>query len=347
MLETQKVSLKRLLSGSANGGFFSSRTIAPEEKSFSLTDDEKLAMLDDLERSGLGWFWASDPAGNLTYLSAAIAERIEVPMDELLGQPLANVFNVLNGDGRTRSLSLKLGARKAFNGMEVSPERRLGSVVIRLSGRPVLSAKGEFEGFRGTGTDITEQYQREEETSRLAKFDSLTGLSNRHRMAHIIESTLTAFRAAKRNCAIMMLDLDRFKQVNDTLGHAAGDEMLRQVAARLQRAVDRDCEIGRLGGDEFQIMLPDLDDRGVLGEIAGKIIAMLTQPYSLEEGRCVIGASVGIAISPHDGVSAEDIMRSADMALYAAKNGGGGEFSVFSGDLAKEGIVRERGGGWL
>ncbi|KUO51397.1 MAG: diguanylate cyclase [Sphingomonadales bacterium BRH_c42] len=299
-------------------------------------------MLEDLERSGLGWFWASDSAGNLTYLSSAIAERIDAPMDDLLGHPLVDVFSVVGGDGRTRSLSLKLGARKAFNGMEVSLERNPGAIVIRLSGRPVFSAVGKFEGFRGTGTDITEQHQREQETARLAKFDSLTGLSNRHRMAHTIDATLTAFRAAKRNCAIMMLDLDRFKQVNDTLGHAAGDELLRQVAARLKRAVERDCEIGRLGGDEFQIMLPDIDDRGVLGEIAGRVIAMLTQPYSLDEGRCVIGASVGIAIAPHDGVSAEDVMRSADMALYAAKNGGRGQFRFYSGDLANEAIFRKR-----
>src|SRR3546814_17357563 len=87
--------------------------------------------------------------------------------------------------------------------MEVTLDRNPGALVIRLSGRPVFSAVGKFEGFRGTGTDITEQHQREQETARLAKFDSLTGLSNRHRMAPTIETTLTAFRAAQRNCAIM------------------------------------------------------------------------------------------------------------------------------------------------
>src|SRR3546814_1154400 len=122
MLETHTVSLKRLLSGSANGGLFSARVDAPEPIRFTLSDDEKLAMLDDLERSGLGWFWASDSAGYLTYLSTAIAERIEVPMDDLLGQPLVGVFSVVGGDGRTRSPSLKLGARKAFSGMERSEE---------------------------------------------------------------------------------------------------------------------------------------------------------------------------------------------------------------------------------
>ena len=306
-----------------------------------LSDAEKLAMLEDMEQSGLGWFWASDADGNLTYLSGAIGERLELPLSDLIGQPLASVFVSADREGRTKSLSLMLGAHKAFQGFSVRAEKRPDGAVLRLAGQPVFNGR-KFAGFRGTGADITEEYFREEETARLAKYDSLTGLSNRHRMKHLIESTLTAFQAAKRNCAIMMLDLDRFKQVNDTLGHAAGDELLRQVAERLKRALDVECEIGRLGGDEFQVMLPDQDDRGVLGELAMKVITMLKQPYSLDEGRCVIGASVGIAIAPHDGVGGDEIVRSADLALYAAKNSGRGQYRFYSGDLENEAIFRRR-----
>ncbi len=326
-------------------GLLSSKSEPAPEKSgaaSTLSDGEKLAMLNELEQSGMGWFWASDAKGNLTYLSAALAERIEFDLDDLLGKPLASTFVPLEGEGRTKSLALMLGAHKAFSGFAVRASGNANSAVLRLSGQPTFSAGDKFAGFRGTGWDITEEYHREEETARLAKFDSLTGLSNRHRMTHLIQSTLTAFQAAKRNCAIMMLDLDRFKHVNDTLGHAAGDELLKQVAERLGRAIDRECEIGRLGGDEFQIMLPDIDDRGVLGELAMKIIAMLKQPYSLDEGRCVIGASVGIAIAPHDGVTCDEIVRSADLALYAAKNGGRGQFRFFSGELENEALFRRR-----
>jgi diguanylate cyclase (GGDEF)-like protein len=312
------------------------------EAASALSDGERLAMLDELEKSGLGWFWASDAAGKLTYISAAIAERMDVPLAELLGQPLATIFTAAEREGRAKSLSLMLGAHKAFSGMAVRAARKPDGPVLRLAGQPLFGMGGRFEGFRGTGADISDEFFREEETARLARFDSLTGLSNRHRMAHQIETTLTAFRAAKRNCAVMMLDLDRFKHVNDTLGHAAGDELLKQVAARLARAIDRECEIGRLGGDEFQVMLPDIDDRGVLGELAAKIIAMLRQPYSLEEGRCVIGASVGIAIAPHDGVTCDEIVRAADLALYAAKNGGRGQYRFFSGELENETIFRRR-----
>ncbi len=330
--------LKGLLSSRNGSGLLQGRR---GNAASALSDGEKLAMLDQLEQSGLGWFWASDAEGNLTYLSAAIAERLDLPLSDLLGHPLASAFSPLEGEGRTKSLSLMMGAHKAFSGFAVRATKRPEGAVLKLSGQPAFNGK-KFAGFRGTGADITDEYFREAETARLAKFDSLTGLANRHRMAQVIDGTLTAFKQAKRNCAILMLDLDRFKQVNDTLGHAAGDELLKQVSDRLQRSIDRECEIGRLGGDEFQVMIPDLDDRGELGEIAMKIIDMLKQPYSLEDGRCVIGASVGIAIAPHDGVTREEVVRSADLALYAAKNGGRGQYRFFSGELENEAIFRRR-----
>ncbi len=333
------MSLKGLLSSRGGSAFRGARSAGVASV---LSDSERLAMLDELEQSGLGWFWASDAQGNLTYLSAAIAARLDVPLGDLIGQPLTTIFAAAERDGRGKSLSLMLGTHKSFTGMAVRAARRPDGAVLRLAGQPISSATGAFLGFRGTGADITEEFTREEETARLARYDSLTGLSNRHRMAHQIETTLTAFRTARRNCAVMMIDLDRFKHVNDTLGHAAGDELLKQVAARLTRAIDRECEIGRLGGDEFQVMLPDVDDRGVLGELAMKVISMLCQPYSLEEGRCVIGASVGIAIAPHDGLTRDEIVRAADLALYAAKNGGRGQYRFFSGELENETIFRRR-----
>jgi len=332
------MSLKGLLS-SRNGA---SRGASRFGATSALSDGERLAMLDELEQSGLGWFWASDAGGNLTYLSGAIAARLDLPLEDLLGQPLSTIFVAADREGRGKSLSLMLGTHKSFAGMAVRAARRPEGAVLRLSGQPIMTSDGRFSGFRGTGVDITHDYTREEETARLARFDSLTGLSNRHRMAHQLDATLIAFKAARRNCAVMMIDLDRFKHVNDTLGHAAGDELLKQVAARLRRAIDRECEIGRLGGDEFQVILPDIDDRGVLGELASKIISMLRQPYSLEDGRCVIGCSVGIAIVPHDGVSRVEIERAADLALYAAKNGGRGQYRFFSGELENETIFRRR-----
>jgi len=134
----------------------------------------------------------------------------------------------------------------------------------------------------------------------------------------------------------MMLDLDRFKYVNDTMGHPAGDELLRQVAQRLQSIIGDRGEIGRLGGDEFQAILPDIDDRGKLGEMAEKVIQIVSQPYPIEGKRAIIGTSVGIAIAPYDGLDREELARSADLALYAAKNGGRGQFRFYSSELKDE-----------
>ena len=120
------------------------------------------------------------------------------------------------------------------------------------------------------------------------------------------------------------------------MGHQAGDELLRQVGERLTNLIASRGEIGRLGGDEFQIILPDMDDRGALGELAEKVIQIVSQPYPIDDKRAIVGTSVGIAIAPYDGLDLEPLVHGADLALYAAKNGGRGQFRFYSADLKDE-----------
>ena len=312
------------------------------QPSIEFLGSDKLAIVEQLENSGVACFWATDSRGILSYLSPVLCERLGDKASQAFQIPLQHIFQPVPGDGDARSLGLKLGTRKSFVGMTVETGDEEADLVLRLTGRPLYDNSGEFVGFRGTATDITEEFRSEEEASRLAKFDTLTGLANRHRMEQRIDSTLQTFRSAKRAAALMMLDLDRFKQVNDTLGHAAGDKLLQQVAERLNTVIAGRGEIGRLGGDEFQILIPDMDDRGELGEIAKKIIQMLSQPYSVEEGRCSIGCSVGVAIAPYDGVERDELSRAADLALYASKNGGRGQFRFYAADLEHEANLRKR-----
>jgi diguanylate cyclase (GGDEF)-like protein len=313
------------------------QVIAPQDST------RRLELLDDFERAGFGWLWATDGEGRLIYISSSAAEKLDHPLTELLAQPFVTLFETDpdNPDERSdRPLKLRLSARNKLNDLTVRfiPALAKGGRPAwwSISGHPKLDGAGNFVGYRGSAKDITVEYERKLEDSRLAEYDSLTGLANRHRMTRRLESTLAAYKQAKRSCTLMMLDLDRFKQVNDTMGHPAGDELLRQVAERLRNIIGERGEIGRLGGDEFQVILPDLDDRGKLGELAGKIIQIVSQPYPIEDSRAVIGTSVGIAIAPYDGIEREEIVRAADLALYSAKNGGRGAFRFYSADLKDE-----------
>lgn len=295
---------------------------------------DALLLLQSFEESGRGWFWSTDADGRLTYITASISEQLGMEPSAILGKHLVEIFRKNEDvEDRQRSLPFLMMRQSSFENLPLQAGGIEDEIWWSVSGSPFFDNKGNFAGFRGNGTDITSQRIAARDNDRLATYDSLTGLLNRYQMARRLEKTVAAFQVQKRACAVMLIDLDRFKQVNDTLGHPAGDALLKQVADRLVRAVGDREKIGRLGGDEFQIIMPDEDDRGALGDLADRIIRSLSQPYSIDGSRCIIGASVGIAVSPFDGQSSEDLIRSADLALYSAKGSGRGRFRFYSSDL--------------
>jgi diguanylate cyclase (GGDEF)-like protein/PAS domain S-box-containing protein len=298
------------------------------------TSKDALLLLQNFEESGRGWFWSTDAEGRITYLSQSVCQRLGKSCDELAGKDFVELFlKPDSSEDRQRTLPWVLMRQSKFDDLALQASETEEEIWWAVSGRPYYNANGEFAGYRGSGTDITEQRRASKDNDRLATYDALTGLLNRHRMAKLLESTLSAFQLQKRACAIMLIDLDRFKQVNDTLGHPAGDALLKQVADRLIKVVGDKEKVSRLGGDEFQIILQDEEDRGNLGDMADKIIRSLSHPYSIDGSRCIIGASVGIAVSPFDGQSSEELVRNADLALYAAKGSGRGRFRFYSSDL--------------
>ncbi|HCB79478.1 MAG TPA: GGDEF domain-containing protein [Erythrobacter sp.] len=296
----------------------------------------RVELLDSFEAAGLGWFWATDAQGRLIYLSQNAALKLGWNDGEAIGKPLGDLFMTEQDDDPNRTerpLAFLLSARNSISQLNVRLAVAGQEVWWEIAGKPQFDEAQRFTGYRGSAKDITRSRESQRDAERLAQYDSLTGLSNRHRMTKRLSTTLAAYRNSKRSCALLMLDLDRFKQVNDTLGHPAGDELLKQVAARLGRIVGDKGEIGRLGGDEFQIMLPDIDDRGALGELGQRLIQMISQPYSINGARAIIGTSVGIAIAPYDGLDTEELVKATDLALYAAKGGGRGQYRFYSSDL--------------
>jgi diguanylate cyclase (GGDEF)-like protein len=199
-----------------------------------------------------------------------------------------------------------------------------------LTGRPVYDSYRNFCGFRGHGTDLTEKRRSEQQVSRLALHDSLTGLANRVQMSQALAQILAAPSGRERECAALMLDLDRFKHVNDTLGHPAGDALLRQVAQRLERAIGTAGRCGRLGGDEFQVIVPGHQRREMLGHLAKEIITQLSQPYTIEGQSVVIGASVGIALAPEHGAASDELIRMSTWRSMPPRMPGAGSVASIS-----------------
>jgi diguanylate cyclase (GGDEF)-like protein/PAS domain S-box-containing protein len=295
---------------------------------------EALLLMQTFERSSQGWFWSADADSRLIYISDSVAQLLGTTPEALIGQRFSDVFAVAEEDssGR-RNLPFILAKRSPIGNLTLRPASGPVERFWVVSGNPHFDRSGEFLGYRGSAIDVTDQRRTSERASRLAAYDALTELPNRRRMEEYLEDQLDGAEHHRRACVVMLVDLDRFKQVNDTLGHPAGDALLRQVADRLVQIVGDKERVFRLGGDEFQVVLPNCPDRAVVERLASDIIFSLSQPYSIDGSRCVIGASIGVAVSPDDGTSPLALIRNADLALYASKFDGRGRYKFFSTDL--------------
>ncbi|MGY4397733.1 diguanylate cyclase (GGDEF)-like protein [Sphingomonas sp. UYAg733] len=299
------------------------------------TNDGKLALrlIREFEDHGSGWFWQTDRHGRVIYLSPQVATEVGTTTPAV-GSQLIHVFKVdsLSPESE-RTLGFHLSSRTSFSGYSVRAAAGETERWWSISGRPILDELNRFQGFIGNGSDLTEKRKSEAEITRLALFDSLTGLANRQRMRLALDQTLASHGGGYRSPALLLLDLDRFKSVNDTLGHQTGDALLKQVSQRLQRSVGDAGLVGRIGGDEFEVVLPREANRDRLAELARAIIAAVSQPYFIEGSSITIGCSIGIAIAPDDGEDSETLVRNADLALYAAKADGRGVHRFYREEL--------------
>lgn len=290
-------------------------------------------ILHDYEATGQGWFWETDRRGGLTYISAPIAQMLGQRPESLLGKPLAVLFEEdASSEDTEGTLASHLEAQTDFREISLRAALSGGKRWWSVSGRPLFDKDGAFTGFRGSGTDLTESRRYQEQAARLAQYDALTGLLNRRQMGIKLESALGGESGA-RGCSVMLLDLDRFKHVNDTMGHPAGDELLRQVSARLQDAVGSLGQVGRRGGDEFEVLLCGNANTQTLSALASTIIESVSRPYPIDRRQVSIGVSIGIACSPEHGSDADLLVRNADLALYSAKDAGRGCFRFFAESL--------------
>ena len=302
-----------------------------------------LNFVDEFENSGRGWFWETDPIGTLSYVSRQLADDFQCEPEALLGRRFTDLLSVDQASEaleERKTLGFHLSARFPFSDVVVRPASEQ-DVHWSLSGNPIFDERGRFLGFRGIGTDLTEQRKSEREISRLARFDSLTSLPNRAMMRQTLDEALRNAAHRQKGCALFMIDLDRFKNVNDTLGHPVGDALLRQVAERLTSVMGNHGQVGRLGGDEFQAVLPGAVDIGLLESLARTLIEQVSRVYMIEGYKVTIGASVGIAIGDPGRASADALVRNADLALYAAKGAGRGKHCFYQPSMHSEAAERQ------
>ena len=302
------------------------------EKSAEIrTEAESIRLLlKEYEHRGIGWLWQVDAENRVVYISSRMTALLGRSTSQLIGHSLPAAL------GGNSVLGRALLERQPFQNLEMELRTNRGTRWISLAGDPIIDMNGEFQGFRGVGSDITEVRKQQERLTNLANMDVLCGLPNRGRVRQLLGEALSNAQATNVPCAIMFLDLDGFKPVNDTFGHPKGDAVLKAVAQRLVKEVGDSGHVGRMGGDEFAIVIRDGQSRKTIQELATRLITSVAQPYYIDKIEIRIGVSIGCAFGPIDGQSVDDLIQKADLALYQAKAQGRGTCCYFSTDLQSE-----------
>ena len=313
-------------------------TIRASEIALGDRDETVSLLLHEFEETGADWLWETDTARRIVRASPRFAAACGLDPADIEGMPFLQLLAGPTWEtgefaAGLRMLAQRLKARESFRDLRVPVQIAGEDRWWEIAASPRYGDLGEFCGFRGVGSDVTEQRASVDRINRMARFDTLTGLPNRLMINETLARTIVEAEKLGSRYAFMMLDLDRFKAVNDTLGHPIGDRLLGRVSERLDHLMDDDCLCGRLGGDEFAVIVPDANDIAEVEHLAQRIIESLSRPYELDAHTLYIGASIGLAIGPRDGRTAEMLVRSADLALYRAKDSGRGVFRTYEPEL--------------
>lgn len=269
-------------------------------------------------------------SGHIQYANRRIGEMLGVPAGSLVGRLLFHFVDVQErGLVEGHFKRARLGREEHF---EVRLRKLSGQAIwVVVASRLLVGVEEEPLGTLWIVTDISERKERERMSFHLTERDPLTGLPNRSLLFDRIMQDIGRAHRYNLHVALLFIDLDRFKPVNDEFGHAAGDKVLKEVAQRLNSRVRRMDTVARLGGDEFVVVLSDLASPSEVAPIAEALVDLLKEPFLAGGRECRVGASVGIAVFPEDGWSGVELLEKADAAMYAAKQSGGGCFCRYGG----------------
>ena len=268
-------------------------------------------------------FWEQDTQ----FRFVEVRDSSGVLNEKLIGQTRWDQPIVNLGEKDWAAHRALLEAHQPFRDLELCRRDADGRETwFSVSGEPMFDASGRFTGYRGVGRDITARKLDEGRIRHLASHDALTGLPNRSAFSELLNAARESARRRGRSLAVMFVDLDRFKVINDTLGHEPGDEVLCEVARRLRHTLRASDVVARLGGDEFVVMIPELDSAAQAEAAARKVLGAMLPPMTVDGRELSVTASLGIALYPQDGEDEQSLMKNADAAMYRAKEAGKNNF---------------------
>ncbi|MDU1572329.1 MAG: EAL domain-containing protein [Pantoea sp.] len=293
----------------------------------------------DVAESTTDWIWEADAQLRFTWISGRFPAVTGYHSQDWLQQPLHDFL--LDDADLPQRLTQREQPAEPLTLLRCryrSAQQHIRFCNLTL--RPVTLPQGK-KGYRGTATDVTLEVEAEARVRYLSQFDELTGLPNRAQMNACLAGKLSDALHSDCPLAVIMIDLDKFKPVNDLYGHAAGDSVLHEVSLRFNACLKDAGMTARLGGDEFVMIVSDIHSEQEIGELCSRIIAQINLPFAINGADVFIGASMGIALAPQDGNNPGDLLRYADIALYKAKNAGRNNWVFYQRDMGEK-IVQRR-----
>jgi diguanylate cyclase (GGDEF)-like protein/PAS domain S-box-containing protein len=300
--------------------------------------EEKYRALFEESYDGL---FISSPAGKYIDINRKAIQMFGYDSkEEMLGLDLAKDIYANSAD---REKIISSVNKHGFAEYEVVAKKKNGGTITTLcSFTAVKDKSGSITAYRGIIRDITEKKLAEQLIWKQANFDTLTGLPNRDMFRDRLRQEVKKSDRENHPLALLLIDLDQFKEVNDTLGHEVGDLLLQEVSKRIRACIRESDTLARLGGDEFTVVLPDISVTGHIEDVALKIINRLAEPFQLGNEMVYISASLGITIYPNDADDIDALMKNADQAMYVAKGKGRNRYSYFTHSLQQEAQSRLR-----
>jgi diguanylate cyclase (GGDEF)-like protein/PAS domain S-box-containing protein len=299
-------------------------------------------LLKEFEENSSDWLWEFDRNGCFQRVSDRFAAASGIAREQLVGLSFHDFLcSIGSGNGPTlEGLRRDIELRRTFSRFELPVSVGGAERFWRLTGKPAFDPLGIYSGYIGTASDVTAEKNAERRISYLAHNDALTGLLNRAKFTEHLKQAVNRLERYGSSFAVLYLDLDQFKAVNDGRGHLIGDKLLMQVSKRIRAAL-READIAaRLGGDEFAILLTGNCQGEEVAALAHRLVETIGQPYELDSETISVGLSIGIAVAPVNGTRADQILRNADLALYRAKAEGRGTWRLFESQM--DSVARER-----